>query len=354
MSRKTLCQLCCSPVSMLSVNCMNCSLPAHLQCFAKLCPPSRLLPIVVICPSCAIPLNWQELAQQCKRAVISNNPRPRLLGSEIKTDQSNSLPSSQDDALQILLRLIDANDAHLPTKHTISEVQPFRKTHLMLYDLETTGLIRKGIMPDIVEMSVFHPETGATFSTLVNSGVPIPRYVRNVHNISNSMLAGAPRFDEAYRSFLEWLCRFGDAQKSTFLLVAHNGTQFDERVLRHHVQQANSTLPDRVVFGDSLRFFRAAMPRSCYQGNYNLNELCQLFSIFIPHTRHRADIDNYILWDALCCLTSSLTHLPVFVVVTQFFEKGEVNLGTITAHRLKLAFPAHSQLFTESRKTRRT
>ena len=73
--------------------------------------------------------------------------------------------------------------------------KPFKPSNfrLLVYDLETTGLNAND--DRIVEICIHEPETGKTFSSLVNPKRRMPENVIAIHGITDAMVQRAPTFD---------------------------------------------------------------------------------------------------------------------------------------------------------------
>jgi DNA polymerase-3 subunit epsilon len=122
----------------------------------------------------------------------------------------------------------------------------------VVVDLETTGLSpRQGHR--IIEIGAVVIEDLAVvdeFTTLINPGVPIPTTVQAIHGITDEMLEGQPKTEEA-------LLRF-----STFIadsvLIAHNAA-FEVTFLRHEFAQLKLGFPNPHVC--TLEMSRRCFPR---------------------------------------------------------------------------------------------
>lgn len=90
----------------------------------------------------------------------------------------------------------------------------------VVFDLETTGL--SPTEDEIIEISglrVREHKVVEEFSTLVNSGMPIPYAASQVNGITDSMVQGAPDIGEALTHFFAFIDKD--------LLVGHNIHTFD-------------------------------------------------------------------------------------------------------------------------------
>lgn len=99
----------------------------------------------------------------------------------------------------------------------------------VVFDLETTGLSpARSRIVEIGAQRVEALETGATFETLVNPGVPLPVAITTLTGIGRDEVRRAPGSDLAVRRFLAFA---GDA-----VLVAHNA-RFDMSFLDRAVER---------------------------------------------------------------------------------------------------------------------
>lgn len=70
---------------------------------------------------------------------------------------------------------------------------------MLFIDTETTGLSRfRG--DDLVEVSIVDDEGNVLLSTLVNPGRKIPASARDIHGITDEMVAGAPRAEDVRKT----------------------------------------------------------------------------------------------------------------------------------------------------------
>jgi DNA polymerase III epsilon subunit family exonuclease len=90
-----------------------------------------------------------------------------------------------------------------------------RDRHVVV-DLETTGLSpRHGHrVIEIGAVAIENSAIIAEFSTLIDAGVPIPPEVQAIHGITDEMLEGRPRPEEALPRFYDFI--------AGSVLIAHN------------------------------------------------------------------------------------------------------------------------------------
>ena len=113
-------------------------------------------------------------------------------------------------------------------------------TTFVVLDLETTGG-SPGInaITEIGAQKVQGGKVIGEFQTLVNPGVPIPPFITVLTGITEAMLVPAPRIDEVFPQFLEFL-----GSENETVIVAHNA-QFDLSFLKAAAVSLGYTWPDR-------------------------------------------------------------------------------------------------------------
>jgi DNA polymerase-3 subunit epsilon len=115
----------------------------------------------------------------------------------------------------------------LPIQRSFTELgTALVDTTFVVVDLETTG--GSPIDSQITEIGAVKVRGGdviGEFSTLVDPGGPIPPFITVLTGITNAMVIGAPKIDEALPTFLEFA-------GPDSVLVAHNAA-FDARFLSH-------------------------------------------------------------------------------------------------------------------------
>lgn len=137
---------------------------------------------------------------------------------------------------------------------------------LVMFDLETTDLIRGRQMPHITQLAAVELETGSVYNTYILPEVPITEEAMNTTGIVvNSDLekmtvhgeeVNAVNITFALTDFLTWLNNFPNV-----ILVAHNGRKFDFPVLMstlHCLKMTNMLLSTVSGFVDSLSVFKKA------------------------------------------------------------------------------------------------
>ena len=122
----------------------------------------------------------------------------------------------------------------------------------VVVDVETTGLSpRQGHrVIEIGAVALEHGNVVGEFTTLIDTGVPVPPVVQAIHGITDEMLAGQPSPEEVFPLFSAFI--------EGSVLVAHNAA-FDVRFLRHEFARLKMGLPNRHVC--TLEMSRLRFPR---------------------------------------------------------------------------------------------
>ena len=134
--------------------------------------------------------------------------------------------------------------------------RPLSETTFVVLDLETTGSSPStgaGIT-EIGAVKVRGGEVIGEFATLVNPGGPIPAFITILTGITQSMVAPAPRIEEVFPAFLEFL---GPHQSN--VLVAHNAP-FDIGFLKASAANQEYPWPKYQVI-DTARLARQVLLR---------------------------------------------------------------------------------------------
>ena len=122
----------------------------------------------------------------------------------------------------------------------------------VVVDLETTGLSpRHGHR--IIEIGAVAVERGAIvdeFTTLIDAGVPIPSTVQAIHGITDEMIEGQPKPEEALPHFYDFI--------AGSVIIAHNAA-FEVTFLRHEFARLKMSLPHRHLC--TLEMSRRHFPR---------------------------------------------------------------------------------------------
>lgn len=173
---------------------------------------------------------------------------------------------------------------------------------LVLYDLETTGLIQdEQPLPRIVEIACKNISGQETFETLVNPAMSIPASSTEVHKITDTMVAPYPLFERTGQLLVDWVNTFS-CTKDVVIFIAHNGTKFDKPILLDAMAQANIPLPANWRFADSRDLFRDKYPNLGSRNTfpYSLRSLHLRFLQEEIDNHHRAAGDVLAMEKLLC------------------------------------------------------
>jgi DNA polymerase III subunit epsilon len=178
---------------------------------------------------------------------------------------------------------------------------------LVIFDLETTGLSPRA--NDIIQIAAVRVRQGAVlnaevFSTFVNPGYGIPRFITSYTGISDAHVLGAPHAAEALAAF----SRF--AGSST--LLAHNGHRFDIPFINAACMKARLQTRS-IAYVDSIHLSKRVWTESRRHGLDAVIERLGLRSG--TYRRHDARGDVALLAEAVTRMWRRLTpdcaSLPV-------------------------------------------
>jgi DNA polymerase-3 subunit epsilon len=191
--------------------------------------------------------------------------------------------------------------AGVPVQATLDDLgTPLRETTFVVVDLETTGGSADSCaITEIGAVKVRGGEVLAEFQTLVNPGQPIPPFIALLTGITEAMVAGSPRLEQALPAFLEF------ARGS--VLVAHNAG-FDVSFLRAGAARLGLEWPAPDVV-DTVKVARQVVTRD-EAPNHKLATLARLFGAATTPT-HRALDDARATVDVLHAMLGRLGNLGV-------------------------------------------
>jgi DNA polymerase-3 subunit epsilon len=143
-----------------------------------------------------------------------------------------------------------------------------------IVDIETTGGYAQG--NGIIEFAVIlynGQEIEGKYETLINPGMPIPRYISSLTGITNEMLYDAPTFAEVAACIYNLL--------KGRIFVAHN-VNFDYSFVKHQLKEHGFDL-------DCKRLCTVRLSKKVFPGflKYSLGSICRELNIVI-YNRHRA------------------------------------------------------------------
>ncbi len=171
------------------------------------------------------------------------------------------------------------------------------------YDTETTGL--KPDKEQIIELAAYDPVQDKSFITFLNPGRPIPPESSAIHQITDQMVADAPRFSEIIDPWIEFCS--GDT-----ILIAHNNDAFDLPFLEHEFRRSNREMP-KWKFLDSLKWarrYRPDLPR------HTLQFLREIYNI-PANNAHRALDDVKVLQQVFSLMIDDLPIKEAYDLLSQ-------------------------------------
>ena len=189
----------------------------------------------------------------------------------------------------------------IPVQSTFDELgSPLRETTFVVVDLETTGGSPQTCrITEIGAVKVRGGEVLGEFQTLVDPGATIPPFIAVLTGITDAMVAGAPRIDQALPAFLDFA--------RGAVLVAHNAP-FDLGFLRAGCERLEIAWPGADSL-DTARLARRVLTRD-EAPNCKLSTLAQLFRATTT-PNHRALADARATVDVLHGLIARLGGLGV-------------------------------------------
>ncbi len=189
----------------------------------------------------------------------------------------------------------------IPYQASFDELgRPLRDVTFVVVDLETTG--GSAAACDITEIGAVKVRGGEVlgeFQTLVNPTGSIPPFIAVLTGITDAMVAGAPRLDQALPAFLEF--------SRGAVLVAHNAP-FDLGFLRAGCDRLGIAWPAYEHL-DTARLARRILTRD-EAPNCKLATLARLFRAQVTPC-HRALADAQATTDVLHGLMARLGNLGV-------------------------------------------
>jgi len=121
----------------------------------------------------------------------------------------------------------------------------------VVFDIETTGLnAAKDAITEIGAVKVVDGRICDTFSTFVNPGIPIPKFITELTGINDQMVADAPGIEEALDSFLEFV--------GELPVVAHNAP-FDTGFIKAAAKMCGKRFEPVII--DTLQMSRSLFPK---------------------------------------------------------------------------------------------
>ena len=147
-----------------------------------------------------------------------------------------------------------------------------------IVDIETTGGYAAAHGITEISIRVFDGnEVTEKFESLINPGLPIPRYIQAMTGITDEMVASAPPFEEVASTIYNLL--------NDKIFVAHN-VNFDYSFVKNHLEEYGFSLNVKKLC--TVRLSRKIFPGF---SSYSLGKLCHSLGIQIKN-HHRAGGDT--------------------------------------------------------------
>ncbi|MFI3175587.1 MAG: PolC-type DNA polymerase III, partial [Bacillota bacterium] len=192
----------------------------------------------------------------------------------------------------------------------------------VVFDVETTGLLKdEDMLTEIGAVKVKNGEIIGRFSTFVNPERPIPEKIVALTNISDGMVADAPKTKEAITDFMEF------AKEA--VLVAHNAN-FDMGFLRILGKRFCDFDVTNTVL-DTLELSRCLLPDLT---KHNLKVLCDTLGISLAG-HHRAVHDAEATAKMFLRFTELLLEKDVYTLdEVNIFSDRTVNYKKLRNHHV--------------------
>ncbi|MBS1731125.1 MAG: GIY-YIG nuclease family protein [Bacteroidetes bacterium] len=172
-----------------------------------------------------------------------------------------------------------------------------------IVDIETTGSFasQNGITEIAIILFNGH-KVEERFTSLVQPGCPIPKFVSHLTGITQEMVAGAPLFSEIAWKVFQLL--------NNRIFIAHN-VNFDYSFIKYHLQESGFDW-------NAKKLCTLKLSREVFPGlqKYGLGSLCRSLDIQIEN-RHRAGGDA----DATCILFDKILRKGGEKIIQQYFKK---------------------------------
>ncbi|WP_229728503.1 3'-5' exonuclease [Oxalicibacterium flavum] len=197
---------------------------------------------------------------------------------------------------------------------------------LLFVDLETTGA--NAFNDRITEIGIVTVEPDGRidrWSSLVNPGVPISSFIRQLTGIDNAMVADAPAFGDLAHEL--------DARLSQGLFIAHNA-RFDYGFLHHAFVRTGRALHAEALC--TVKLSRRLYPQ---EKKHSLDTLIARHAL-VPAARHRALADADLLWQFWCRLQAVMPAATLADAVTALRHLPKIQMpeiATVETHTVASA-----------------
>jgi len=160
-------------------------------------------------------------------------------------------------------------------------------TGTVVWDVETSGLHRDE--HEILSISAACGEE--RFNTLCKPTQPIPADASRINGLYDSHFEGAPAYEEAAISFVQWVYRVAGPRP---LLVAFNGDHFDVPFLIYKnaaIDPSRFPAFESVYTSDPLRIAQKIYTREQVAGSYRQSSVYKMLFGAEPAGQHTSEGD---------------------------------------------------------------
>lgn len=212
-----------------------------------------------------------ERQKRQKQSCLPEKKLRRLKLKEERTTSKGACEASEGATYESEISLgdraddIDSVPDAIP-KPSFTLVETLQNPTFVVVDLETTDLIRRNVIPHIVQMAAVETKSNQHFSRYIIPGIPMTSEAEKVTGLVwdgqklfyKGKELSTVSISSALSDFFIWLQQFSDV-----VLVAHNGKNFDFRVISKAAENCNLfDVFTQCVFAlvDSLAVFRGRFP----------------------------------------------------------------------------------------------
>jgi DNA polymerase III subunit epsilon len=172
---------------------------------------------------------------------------------------------------------------------------------LVFLDIETTGGSHtRDRITEVALIKIEGGEVAATWETLINPGIAIPRHITGLTGITDEMVKNAPRFEDIAGDLYSHL--------EGLVMVAHN-SRFDYGFLKTEYKRMGGTLRQRTLC--TVKLSRQLYPH--VQG-HSLDAIMNRFGL-ATDARHRGMGDVQLMLDFLEAAKSELGSVKVLEAI---------------------------------------
>ena len=176
----------------------------------------------------------------------------------------------------------------------------------VVFDIETTGLsVQNCKITEIGAVKIKNGEVLDRFNTFVDPECPIPEEIVQLTGITDEMVAGAPKFAEALRSFFSFVGNDRVEEGKPYpLLIAHNAN-FDIGFIRHFAKLAE--LPFQNPYLDTVALSKFVNPEL---NSHKLDVIAKHYGLG-EFNHHRACDDAEMLARIYFCMIERMQKMEL-------------------------------------------